>query len=520
MKKYMIKALFVGLFVIAFNQSCSDLDENVYSSVKTDDFFKNNDEFIAALGAAYTNLYGFLNHGNYLSTQEVSSDEIMIPQRGGDWFDGGQWLRAHRHEYNANDDCVTNSWNFLFGGVNTCNRLIFTFEKLIGEGKVDAALARPFIAELKVLRALWYFWLLDAFGNVPIVDRFDVPADFKPATKTRAEVYAFVDKELTDNVPLLTKDKNLATYARVNYWVGKSIQAKLYLNAGVYTGTPQWDKAIAAADEIINSNNYALEGNYFANFNANNAASKENIFVIPYDQVFAGGFNMPQMTLHYGSQATFNLTDQPWNGYCTLQEFYESYETTDGRKGISGNQQIRGNFHAGPQYDDDGRTVIIDNSADDPDGKNLVFTPQINAHFPNCFRQAGARVGKFEFPLGATPNLNTDFPIFRYADILLTKAEGLWRKSAGDAAALALVNQIRARAGGVAPFTSLTSDNFLAERGREMFYEGWRRQDQIRFGAWAKTWAFKPASEKCKEIWPIPRAQINANANLKQNPCY
>lgn len=519
MKKYWFKALLAGLFVIAFNQSCSDLKETLYDQVKSDEFFKSDDEFIAALGAAYTNLYGFENHGSYMALQEISSDEAMIPQRGGDWYDGGQWLNAHRAEFNPQDDNVKNSWLFLFGGVNTCNRLIFQFNKLISEGAVDPALATPFLSELRTLRALWYLWLVDGFGNVPIVDRFDVAADFKPVTKTRAEVFAFIEKELNESVPNLPKKVDGSTYARINYYTGKAIQAKLYLNAQVYKGAPEFDKAIAAADEIINSGNYSLESNYFSNFNTDNSGSKEFIFAIPYDKVNAQGFNLPQMTLHYVSQQTFNLTDQPWNGYCSLAEFYNSYQDGDVRKGVSGNQAIRGNFLAGRQFQSNGKDQLQDPSADDSDGVGVVFSPEINAHFPNCQRQAGVRIGKFEFASKATPNLSNDFPIFRYADILLVKAEALWRKSAGDVSALALVNQIRTRAG-VAAFTSLTADNLLAERGREMFFEAWRRSDLVRFGKYDAQRQWKPASQPCKQVWPIPRSQIDANSNLKQNPCY
>ena len=519
MKKYWFKALLAGLFVIAFNQSCSDLEEKLYDQVKADEFFKNDEEFIAALGAAYTNLYGFQNHGSYMSLQEVSSDEIMIPQRGGDWFDGGIWLNAHRAEFNAQDEPIRNAWNFLFGGVNTCNRLIFQFQDLINKGAVDPALATPFISELRTLRALWYLWLVDSYGNVPIVDRFDVEPGFAPTNSTRAQVYAFIEKELNESVPSLSKEVNASTYARINYYVGRAIQAKLYLNAQVYKGTAEWDKALAAADEVINSGKYSLEADYFSNFNSNNAGSKESIFVIPYDQVNAQGFNLPQMTLHYVSQETFSLREQPWNGYCSLAEFYNSYDNSDKRKGVSGNQKIRGNFLAGQQFKADGVTPSEDGSADDADGPKVFFTPEINAHFPNCQRQAGVRVGKFEFPQGATPNLSTDFQIFRYADILLVKAEALWRKSAGDATALALVNQIRTRAGQPA-FASLTADNLLAERGREMFFEAWRRSDLIRFGKYNAARQWKPASADCKQLWPIPRQQIDANKNLKQNPCY
>ena len=447
-----------------------------------------------------------------MSIQEVSSDEIMIPQRGADWFDGGVWLRTHRHEFTAEDPQYNNAWSNLYGGVSTCNRLIFQFEQL-GTPEADA-----FIAELKVLRALYYWWLMDSFGNVPLVEKFDVEPGFIPDQSDRGTIYAFVVNELENNVNKLSRAVDGTTYARMNYYVGKALQAKVYMNAEVYTGTPRWSEAVAAIDEIMNSGEYSLEANYFANFNTDNSSSKENIFVVPYDEVFAGGFNLAQMTLHYGSQATFNLTAQPWNGYCTLQEFYNSYDDDDARKGEFGNQSIRGNFHAGPQFASDG-TRIEDASAgpNDPDGPPLTFTPEVNELFPNALRQAGARVGKYEFKVGATPNLSNDAPIFRLADFVMMKGEAMWRMDNGSEEALDLFNQVRERAG-VEPFDELTEENMLAERGREMFYEGARRQDLIRFGRFGDAWFDKPASDPNKTLFPIPQPQINSNSKLVQNP--
>ena len=515
------KALLMLAFLTPFTQSCTNLDEEVYGQLTDANFPTTEEQFISALGATYTSLYGWANHNSIFSLQEISSDEMMIPHRGADWFDGGQWLRVHRHEYTKTEESINNGWNFLFGGVNNCNRVIGLFDQLVADGKVEAATANAFIGEVKVLRALFYFWLLDAYGNVPIVSSFS-DADPNPPTKSRAEVYAFIESELNANVPNLARKKDGSTYARMNYYAGKALQAKLYLNAEVYTGTPQWAAAIAACDEIINSGAYSLESDYFTNFNTNNAGSNENIFVIPYDEQNATGFNLAQMTLHYSSQATFKLVDQPWNGYCTLQEFYQSYEDIDKRKGVYGNQAIRGNFHAGPQFNADG-TRALDSGAEtgdpvlDPDGQPLTYTPEINEHFPNALRQAGARVGKFQYAIGATQHLSNDFPILRYSDILLTKAEAQFRSGAGDP--LSLVNQVIGRAGAT-QYASLTADNLLRERGREFFYEGWRRQDLIRFGKYNDARQFKPASTPNKNIFPIPAQQINANPRLVQNPGY
>ena len=115
--------------------------------------------------------------------------------------------------------------------------------------------------------------------------------------------------------------------------------------------------------------------------------------------------------------------------------------------------------------------------------------------------------------------MNNDFAIFRYADVLLMKAEARWRLNPGDGEALMLVNQIRARAG-LEPFVTLTAENLLAERGREFFAEAMRRSDLIRFGKWGEPWWEKDASDPIREIFPIPEVQLQENPNLRQNPGY
>ena len=172
----------------------------------------------------------------------------------------------------------------------------------------------------------------------------------------------------------------------------------------------------------------------------------------------------------------------------------------------------------GPQFTSAGDPVIDDAAeSDDPDGSQLNFTPEIFS-LTRALRQQGARIGKFEFRQGHLANLSNDFPVFRYADVLLMKAEAEFRLG-NSAVALSLVNQVRARAG-VAPFTSLTADNLLAERGREMFAEGWRRSDLIRFGKYNDAWWEKPVSSSTVNLFPIPLPQIDANPNLTQNPGY
>jgi starch-binding outer membrane protein, SusD/RagB family len=235
------------------------------------------------------------------------------------------------------------------------------------------------------------------------------------------------------------------------------------------------------------------------------------MFTLPYDANNAGGFNIHQMTFHYSTQQTFELQEQPWNGYTALEEFYNSYEEEDVRKN---------SLREGPQFRSDGVTPIIDASAEanDPDGPEINFTPNINELAPNALRQAGTRVNKFEIQLGAAPNLSNDFPIFRYSDALLMKAEAAWRQGK-SAVALQFVNQVRERAN-VAPLTALDPDILLAERGRELFAEGHRRSDLIRFGKYNDAWWEKAQSAPFRNLFPIPENQLQANPNLTQNPGY
>jgi hypothetical protein len=248
------------------------------------------------------------------------------------------------------------------------------------------------------------------------------------------------------------------------------------------------------------------------------------IFAIPYDAVFLGGFNLHHMTLHYNHQDTFNFEQQPWNGYATLAEFYNSFEEGDARRGDG---QRRG-LLVGPQFTLSGQPIIDTDIGADHHLTIQVDIPQLAmvGELAGASREAGARFAKFEYELGATPDLNNDFPVFRYTDAIMSKAEALWRQNPGSGEALNLVNQVRARAG-VAPFASLTADNLIAERGREFYTEMWRRQDLIRFEGVAggatrfnDPWWEKGVSGAHRIVFPIPQAQIDANPNLRQNPGY
>lgn len=534
MKKSKIyRMLMTGLGITILTlSSCTNLDEELYSNVTADNFFKTDDEFIAALGAAYSSFGGIGNHSGLFSINELASDELVVCTKGGDWYDGGVLLQLHRHQFAPDNQFFNNAWTFLYGGINTCNRLIYQFESL-GTPEADA-----FIAELRAVRALWYYWAVDTFGNVPLV--IDFTDINPPSTTARKDVYAFIESELTEIIDILPSKKDASTYGRMTKWAALAIRCKLYLNAQVYTGTPQWQKAITDAQNIIDNGGFSLEASYKSNFVVNNGGSKENIFVYPYDKVFAQGFNWIAMTLSVASAPTYNLTFQPWNGYQTVEEFYNSYIdpaknpgpqgpvwkglTKDlDKDGVSddiGTVDSRlSNFIVGPQFNQDGtRTLDGGSEPSDFDGAPVTFTPQLNEIYPQGLRQAGARIGKYEFEIGGTNNMSNDFVIFRLSDIILSLAEAKFRLGqVGEA--LILVNNIRDRAG-VDPFPALTEQLLYEERGREMYAEMTRRQDQIRFGTFNKAWWEKTVSDPHYNLFPIPKPQVDANANLKQNPGY
>jgi starch-binding outer membrane protein, SusD/RagB family len=459
-------------------------------------------DYASELVKAYNTLGFWGNHSSVYTINEISSDELVIATKGGDWFDGGINVSMHQHTFDRNVGYFNNTWTSLYNGIVACNKQLYQYSK-INSPAVDS-----YKAELRVLRAFYYYVLLDCFRNVPLVVDYFPSSPGLPASNTASQVFNFIESEINASLPNLS---NAPVYAHFNKSAAKAVLAKLYINANVYIGQAKWTETITTCDDIISSGYYNLTPDYFTSFYANNNTSTEIIFQVPYDAVTMQGFNLSAMTLHYASQNTFNLNFQPWNGYAALEDFYNSFTSEDVRKG---------SFLAGPQFAANGTTPLVDPGfeASDPDGAPVNFTPAINQLSPNSLRQAGARIHKWKYELGGGPNLNNDFGIFRYSDILLLKAEANLRLS-NTAFALALVNQIRTRAG-LATLSSLTLPDLLAERGREFFAEGWRRQDLIRFGAFNNAWWEKPASASFRNIFPIPQVQIQANPKLIQNPGY
>ena len=493
----------LGIGAMAFMASCTNLDETVYDVIPSAGFGNTPDQLAALLGPAYSNLRGASwNFHN----MEVTSDVMLVPTRGKDWYDGGNWLNLHRHTWTSQLGPLNDFWGWCFegGGVAGLNSLI---KQVNSNSTLSATAKTSAVSELRAIRAYYYLILVDMFGNVPILRDTDTPTT-KPATAQRADVYAFVEKELTEASAGLSKD---VVYGKMNYWVAKTILAKLYLNAGVYKGAPEWAKAAATADEVAKSGKFSLPTNFMSTFATNNETSPEIIWAFPHDRNQAGGMNIQMRTLHYASQQTFKLNAAPWNGFCSLAEFYASFDDADTRKAI---------FLTGNQLAADGTQLFDDNK--DPLNFTVPVPKDEYAQTDKGMQGVGARLQKYAIQRGNTSNdQDNDWIALRLGDVILMRAEANFR--AGNmAAALTDLNAIRARAG-VKAFTmaEVTAPNILAERGREMAWEGYRRSDLIRFGVYntAGSKFVKDRTPKTN-LMPIPQPRIDANPGVKQNAGY
>jgi hypothetical protein len=487
-KSLLLTGSALGLFVA---QSCTNLDEEVSDQIPQEAFGKNAEQLAALIGPLYGSVGDYFDRYAALNT---TTDEQIVPTRGGDWKDGDQWKRLYQHTWNPGlDDGTFNGlWTWIYNNSTSINR------QLINPAINDKAT----IAELKTLRAFYHYLAMDNFGNVIIADKIGAES---PEQKTRTEVFAWVESELLAALPDLPDAVGGAQYSRMNKYVAHMILAKMYLNAQVYTGTPQWGKAIQQCDAIITANKYTVADDFLSTFSTNNHTSKEIILATPFDKSKRGGMNMQMRTLHYLNQLTYGLASSPWNGYSTLAEFYNSFEENDTRKKM---------WLVGPQFNAAGQPLM-------DDGQQLSFKPEIPtfemAAGPVA-RAAGARGVKYEVQKNNPNNdQDNDFVIFRISDVYLMRGEAKFRN--GDPTALLDLNMIRTKRG-VAAFTTLTLDDILAERGRELAWEYHRRQDLIRFGKYTAARQFKEASPSTRILFPIPASQLALNPKLKQNPGY
>ncbi|GEP96783.1 hypothetical protein CCY01nite_30430 [Chitinophaga cymbidii] len=522
----------VLLAVSAFS-ACTNLDVPIESVYTEENFPTTEEGFIAATGPVYTQLASRFAV-DYWRMQEFSTDEAIIPARDGNYDDGGQYRVLHKHEWNPDHTNVKGVWEWGFGGINTTNRIMRLFEPA-----PESAAKTTAIAEMRTMRALFHFFMMDLYANIPIVTEWG--SSEPPEQKTRAEVFTFIETELKAAIPGLSAETGAFTYGRPTKWLAFAILTKMYLNAAYYIGTPMNTQAVAMADSILAKGGYKLEASFAAIFMPDNGPQiTETIFAVPYDanQIFGNQFS--RFGLHPALVDKYDLPFRPSIAQSTIASFYAKFNLPDDERNNT--------WLAGKQYEANGDPILIrttnkalDNSYNGPNPNaeiqwHLEFFPEMP-----LIREATMDVGNDElgkargvrsikyFPdKNANPqerHSNNDVPVFRLADIMLMKAEAILRGAAPTAVngelqtALLLVNKIRARA--KAPeLGNVTLDDMLDERARELAWETWRRNDLIRFGKFEDSWGFKTDNDVNKRIYPIPTSERSLNPKLDQNPGY
>jgi len=554
----MIKSFKLKVFglVLVTAVGCTKLDEHLNSTL-------TNSQTANALGdagvglllsAAYSDIGGpFTAQDLIFSLQENTTDESLVPTRGGDWDDNGVWRVVHSHGWDANHSQVLSVYNAL-------NKINFDATNVLAFNP-NAQQA----AEARFIRALSLYQLLDLYGQFPVRNPGDNLLN-APKVYAGAEGADFIISELTTIIPSLP-----ATSAanKANQTSGNVLLMKCYLNKGAWANRTaptfaagDMQQVISIGNKIIASGTYSLATEYFSNFDVDNGSSKENI--LTYVNTTGVGANNSGIngtwakTLHYNSYTPAN-PNAGWNGFSTMSDFYNSFGAATPMVGVTNfkagktnglyadtaaDSRIGGRYYAkttpqsgikpgfliGQQYDEKGV------ASKDRNGAPLAFDPTIASDMKEGGSNkevTGIRVIKYppDLSLAGTASFGgpsgNDLVIFRYADVILMVAEAKMR-TGDNAGGLTLVNQLRTarKAGTVSAMPLVNTANpvdpttLLAERGREFYWESQRRTDLIRFGVFLKPWQYKPTDDPKYLVFPVPSQALAANPNLKQNPGY
>ena len=464
----------------------------------------------------------------------LTTDEAIIPIRGGNWYDGGLWENMYDHTWTATDTDLYNVWKYLYKVIVLSTKSLETIDQhksLLNEQQRD-----EYKAEVRAVRAMFYYYAMDMFGRIPILESStQKTADIRQSN--RSDVFKYIVNELQTVAPLLPNEhSNLQGnyYGRVTRPVAWFLLAKLALNAEVYTddnwtdsyrpdgktimidvdGTQKnaWLTCIHYCN-LIASAGYSLASDYTKNFAVHNENSNENIFTIPLDKMlYLNEFHYLFRSRHYAHGGAYGGASE--NGTCATLHTMAVY----GYNTSSPDARLDMNFYTG-KVEVDGSNVTLD------DGTPLEYKPlavERNLTSSQYIETAGARMKKYEvdrtaYSDGRMPD--NDIVLYRYADVMLMKAEAKVRNGeSGDEE----LNAVRNRVG--MPSLPATLDNILNERLLELVWEGWRRQDMIRFGTYNKSYDIHTPSEADNKgyttVFPIPGKARELNPNLEQNPGY
>ncbi len=448
---------------------------------------------------------GFSNYlRQYWKAQELTTDEAVIG-----WNDGSL-PDYHRMTWSSGNEFIGAMYNRIYYQISLANELIressdakLATRGISGQSATDI---KAFRAEARFMRALSYSHALDMFANVPFVTEADAPGAFLPAQTDRATLFTYIESELKAiDADLVAAGAN--EYGRADKAAAWTLLAKLYLNAQVYTGTARNTDALTYANKVIQSNVFKIESDYKKVFLADNNTSKEIIFPVTFDGNRTKTYGGMTFLVHAQIGGSMNPNDfgvnGGWAGLRTTKNLVNAFATGDARA----------------MFYTTGQALDINDIGTFTDGYAITKYKNVTS--------AGVKGSDAngDFP-------DTDFPMFRLADVYLIYAEAVLRGGTGGDAATALgyVNQLRTRAkASTITAAGLTLDFILAERSRELYWEGHRRTDLIRFGKFVDAtyvWPWKgnvkdgKGVETYRVLFPIPAADLIANPNLKQNTGY
>jgi hypothetical protein len=526
------------LLPLATIDSCTKLDENVYSEFVAENYYNNKNEVLTAVLRPYTHANAWITPGQngWWRLSELSADQLAWPVKGRHGQDGGTWIRDHYHQWTNDGEEIWGPWRLMWWGLGLCSSPIENLEsRNIEDMGITEAEKAAYIAEMKMLRAFHYIRLMDLYGNIPIAYKI---GEANPPTKPRSEVFAYVEKEIKDNISALP-NLSAAMIGRATKAAAYGMLVEMYLNAEKWAGTPRWDDCIAACDALINNTAggqngaMALDPNITDTYKPANNLSKEIIFSIAYDFVNGSGWK-PQWTgdfYHFNQRFIYDGTHNGNDGVVMIPGVFSKFKSNDLRR----SEWIL----RGPQwYLTDATKPVL--GSEEYSGKQLVFVDSIQRVSENKTQSdmtqgeenSGLRFNKYKPGRQADATyMSTDWAIYRLTWVYFAKAESLMRKNGNNAtaAAVTLINDTKKRAFSTADWATeayttgtLTMDELLAERGREFLWEGFRRQDLIRAGKFTTTawWDHVPSNDKNKEVFPIPNRQRVLNPNLEQNPGY
>ena len=498
---------------VVMGVSCTNLDEEVLDGVVVSNTGGGTVNTASLLTSSYEGLRGFETQGQMFALDEMSTDALVGPTRGGDWDDNATWRQIHVHTWAPDHVEVRNAWNALLSQVYNCNLVI--------ENGSPAE-----VTQARFLRAFYYYNVIDLFGQAPYREAgSSLEAD--PKVWTRVEATDFVISELEAVVGTLPA-RTIGNTSVANADAAHFLLAKLYLNKAVFKATDaagpytfdaaDMTKVVTNVDAI----NGVLADDYWDNFKPGNNTSNEILFSSVNVRGGAGGGIQFfwRMGMHY------NQTPDGWNGFATVAEYYDKFNPNDRRIKNADAAIITafGNpvgFQIGQIYKPGGTEIARDRIKNDanPLGQPLIFTKALTLITSGATLESAGVRGQKYIPdsqnLGAPDN---DYVFMRYSDALMMKAEAIARGGAGTNDVVKLA-QIVSRSGQVGVFPT-TLDGIYLERGKELWWEGWRRNDMIRFGKFLAIRELKPyVSDNKYALYPIP-ADALFNANLKQNPGY